>query len=137
LTEKAQKKYNRALPKICEHCSDRERAADEAEYETEDLKKVEYMKQFEGKAFKGIVSNITSFGMFVELENTVEGLVRMSDMIDDYYFYNEKQYCLIGEHTKKTYRIGDVVKVKLTKANIPARQIDFFLLENPQRKRPK
>jgi len=115
------------LPDITKHCSERERAADEAERETEDLKKVEYMKAHEGEVFEGIISNVTSFGMFVELDNTIEGLVRMSSMDDDYYVYNEKNYYLIGERTKKTYRIGDVVYVKLARADIASRQIDFIL----------
>ncbi|MCR4436924.1 MAG: ribonuclease R [Clostridiales bacterium] len=115
------------LPEIAKHCSDRERAADEAERETEDLKKVEFMKEHEGEVFEGIISNVTSFGMFIELDNTIEGLVRMSSMEDDYYIFNEKQYCLMGEKTRKIYRIGDAVKVKLTRADVAARQIDFIL----------
>jgi len=113
------------LPDIAKHCSERERAAEEAERDTEDLKKVEYMKQFEGQVFEGIISNVTSFGMFVELDNTVEGLVRMSEMDDDYYTFNDKQYCLIGDRTRKVYRIGDVIKVVLAKADIAARKIEF------------
>ena len=68
--------------------------------------------------------------MFVELDNTVEGLVRMSSMEDDYYVYNEKQYCLIGERTRKIYRIGNVVKVMLIKADIAAKQIEFVIVED-------
>jgi ribonuclease R len=92
------------------------------------MKKAEYMKQFEGDIFEGVISNVTSFGMFLELDNTVEGLVRMADMHDDYYEFNEKQYCLKGERTHKIYRIGDVVKVLLARANAEARQIDFVLV---------
>ena len=120
--------YERILPGICLHCSDRERAADEAERETEDLKKAEYMKQFVGEKFEGVISNITSFGMFVELDNTVEGLIRLSDMYEDYYEFIGKQYCLIGEDTGKIYRIGDVIEVLLARVNIEARQIDFHLV---------
>ena len=123
------------MPSICEHCSERERAADETEYEIEDLKKVEYMKPFEGEVFEGVISNITSFGMFVELENTVEGLVRLSDMHDDYYVYKENQYCLVGESTNKTFSIGDAIKVRLAFANIEARQIDFVLEKEQKRHR--
>ena len=121
-------RYERILPGICIQCSNRERAADEAERQTEDLKKVEYMEQFVGDVFEGVISNVTSFGMFVELANTVEGLIRMADMYDDYYEFHEKQYCLIGERSKKTFRIGDVVKVVLVFANVNARQIDFGLI---------
>lgn len=120
---------NETLPETAKHCSERERAADEAERETEDLKKVEFMKAHEGEVFDGIISNVTSFGMFIELDNTIEGLIRMSSMEDDYYIFNEKQYCLIGERTRKTYRIGEAVRVKLTRADIASRQIDFVLVE--------
>ncbi|MCX8129301.1 MAG: ribonuclease R [Clostridia bacterium] len=121
---------NESLPEVARICSERERAAEEAERETEDLKKVEYMKEHEGEIFEGIISNVTSFGMFIEMDNTIEGLVRMSSMEDDYYIYNEKQYCLVGERTRKTYRIGDVVRVKLAKADIATRKIDFILAED-------
>ncbi len=117
------------MPEIARQCSERERAADEAERETEDLKKVEYMKEREGDIFEGIISNVTSFGMFIELGNTIEGLVRMSSMEDDYYIFNEKHYCLVGERSRKIYRIGDTVKVKLAKADITTRKIDFMLLD--------
>lgn len=117
------------LPEIAKQCSERERAADEAERESEDLKKVEYMKAHEGDIFEGVIANVTSFGMFIELDNTIEGLVRMSSMADDYYNYDESHFCLVGERTRKIYRIGDVVKVILAKADIAARKIEFVLIE--------
>jgi ribonuclease R len=115
------------LPEIAKMCSERERAAEEAERDTEDLKKVEYMKSKEGEVFEGLIANVTSFGMFVELENTIEGLVKMSNMDDDYYIFDDKHYCLTGERTRKRYQIGDKVTVKLARADISARQIDFLL----------
>ncbi len=118
------------LPEIAKQCSERERGADEAERESEDLKKVEYMKAHEGEIFEGIIANVTSFGMFIELDNTIEGLVRMSSMEDDYYNYDEAHYCLVGERTRKIYRIGDTVKVILAKADISARKIEFILVES-------
>jgi len=118
------------LPETARMCSQRERVAEEAERDTEDLKKVEYMKQYEGQVFEGIISNVTSFGMFVELDNTIEGLVRMSSMEDDYYTFNDKQYCLIGERTRKLYRIGDVLNVVLAKADIAARKIEFTIAQD-------
>lgn len=121
---------NERIPEIARLCSERERAAEEAERETEDLKKVEFMKKYEGEEFEGIISNITSFGMFVELENTVEGLVRMSSMEDDYYVFNEKNYSLIGEKSRKVYRIGDVVRVMLVRADIASRKIEFAVVDN-------
>lgn len=118
-----------SLPEIARMCSQRERVAEEAERDTEDLKKVEYMKKYEGQIFEGIISNVTSFGMFVELDNTIEGLVRMSSMEDDYYNFNDKLYCLIGERTRKVYRIGDVIKVILARADIAARKIEFNVVQ--------
>lgn len=117
------------LPEIAKQCSERERAADEAERESEDLKKVEYMKAHEGEVFKGIIANVTSFGMFIELDNTIEGLVRMSGMEDDYYNYDERRFSLIGERTKKVYRIGDTVSVILARADISTRKIEFVLVD--------
>lgn len=120
--------WNANLPEIAKMCSERERAADEAERDTEDLKKVEYMKKHEGEVFEGIISGVASFGLFVELDNTIEGMVRLSSMEDDYYVYNDKQYCLIGERSRKVYRIGDVVKVVLSRADISTRKIEFNIL---------
>jgi ribonuclease R len=120
------------LPEIAKQCSERERMADEAERETEDLKKVEYMKAHEGEIFEGIISNVTNFGMFIEMENTIEGLVRMSSMEDDYYNYDERHFCLIGERTHKTYRIGDEVKVILAKADVATKKIEFVLVETKE-----
>lgn len=127
LTEEQQGELTEKLPEIARHCSARERAADEAERETVELKKVEFMKEKVGETFDAIISNVTSFGMFVELENSIEGLVRLSNMDDDYYILDEKHYCLIGEHTKKRYRIGDQVSVLLVRADLPSRQLDFIL----------
>lgn len=123
---------NERLPDITKLCSERERAAEEAERETDDLKKVEYMKKHEGEVFEGIISGVTSFGMFVELSNTIEGLVRMSSMEDDYYIFNEKQYSLIGEKSRKVYRIGDTVNVMLVRADIAARKIEFTIVDNKE-----
>lgn len=118
------------LPEIAKQCSERERAADEAERETEDLKKVEYMKEHVGEVFEGIVSGVTSFGMFIELENTIEGLIRLSSMEDDYYVFDDKQYHILGERTRKVYRIGDTVVIKLAKADTASRKLDFVLIES-------
>jgi ribonuclease R len=87
------------------------------------------MKEHEGETFEGIISNVTSFGMFIELDNTIEGLIRMSMMEDDYYIFNEKQYCLVGERTRKIYRIGDTLSVKLAKADLATRKIDFTIVD--------
>lgn len=129
MSEGREAALNSRLPEIAKICSERERAAEEAERETEDLKKVEYMKEHEGEIFEGIIANIMSFGMFIELGNTIEGLIRLSSMEDDYYIFNEKQFCLVGERTHKIYHIGDEITVKLVKADIASRKIDFIIIE--------
>jgi ribonuclease R len=110
-----------------ENSSEREISAMEAERDTDDLKKAEYMAERLGEVYTGIISSVTSFGMFVELENTVEGLVRMSNLDDDYYIYDEKKRQLIGEHLHRTYKIGDEVNIMVARADSESRQIDFVL----------
>ena len=121
--------YENSLKGICEHSSERERAADDAERDIEALKKAEYMKQFIGNKFTGAISGVTSFGMFVELENTVEGLVRLTDLRDDYYEFDGQRYTLTGKNSGKIYRIGDAAEVVLTRVDIESRQIDFVLVD--------
>ncbi len=110
-------------------CSDRERAADEAERDVEDMKKIEYMSDRIGDEFEGIVSGVTAFGLFVELDNGIEGMVRVSYMEDDFYHFNEKNYMLIGERTRKSYRIGDAVKVQVLRANPDEKKLDLTLID--------
>ncbi|MBW6411804.1 ribonuclease R [Clostridium weizhouense] len=108
--------------------SERERVAQEAEREVDDLKKAEYMQDRIGEEFEGIVSSVTSFGIFVELPNTIEGLVHMTDLDDDYYIFDEAHLTLIGEKTKKTYKLGDELKVKCVKVDIPNREVYFNII---------
>jgi ribonuclease R len=115
--------------------SQREKVAEEAERESVDLKKVEYMERHLGEFFQGNVSSVMPFGMFVELDNTIEGLVHVSSMTDDYYLYLEDQLAFVGRHTNKMYRLGDEVKIQVVKVNTQARQIDFELV--PERKSGK
>lgn len=124
------------MPDIAEQSSDRERVAVDAERETDALKKAEFMLDKVGEEFDGIISSVTSFGMFVELDNTVEGLIRLSDLSDDYYHFHEKQHTLIGERTSKIYRIGDEVKVRVVRVNMNDHTIDFELLNMKQRNKP-
>ncbi|WP_378954383.1 ribonuclease R [Pelosinus sp. sgz500959] len=130
ISAKRREKLTAMLPEIAMHSSERERAAAEAERETVSLKTAEYMAQFIGETFDGIINGVTAFGIFVELDNGVEGLVRVSSMEDDYYRYVEEQYALIGERTRKVYRLGDAVKVILTRVNPEERNIDFVLESN-------
>ena len=122
-----QDRLDRILPKVADHTSMTERTAEEAEREVEDLKVAEYMSTRIGNEYKGMVSSLTNFGMFVQLDNTVEGLIRYSDMVDDYYEFDEKNYYVIGVHTRKIYRLGDIVKIRVTKADLVKRTIDFML----------
>lgn len=106
--------------------SEREKIATKVEREAEKIKKAEFMEKKVGEIYQGVVSSITSFGMFVELENTIEGLVRFSDLgSDEYYIYDEDRKILIGENTKKTYKIGDTVTIKVKSASKLLREIDF------------
>ena len=108
--------------------SEREKIATKVEREAEDLKKAEYMESRIGEEYEGIVSSITSFGMFVELENTIEGLIRFDDLGDEYFIYDEDKKQLIGEHSNKVYKIGDKVKIRVKKASKILRQIDFEII---------
>lgn len=123
------------VQEVSEKASDRERVAVEAERETDDLKKAEYMTQFIGKIYDGIVSSVVSFGMFVELDNTVEGLIRVADMDDDYYVYDEDNLMLIGERTKKIYRIGDEITIRVDKVDISRREVDFKIFKPKKKKK--
>ena len=129
ITGKRLKKLKEIVAKASEISSERERLAMEAERETDDLKKAEYMTYHVGEEFDGIISSVISFGMFVELDNTIEGLVRVSSLVDDYYIFDAENYLFRGERTKKTYRIGDSVRIKVIKADISQKQIDFMVIK--------
>jgi ribonuclease R len=118
------------MGEFAEQSSLQERIAEDAERESVDLKKVEYMKQFEGQVYSGVISGVTSFGLFVELENSVEGLVHVSSMTDDFYQYVERNLTLLGENTKKAYQLGQKVQVQITRVSVEERQIDMELVEN-------
>ncbi|TDA68050.1 MAG: S1 RNA-binding domain-containing protein [Clostridia bacterium] len=117
------------LSRWAEQASQRERLAEEAERETVELKKVEYMQRYLGDVFPGRVSGVVPYGIFVQLDNTVEGLVHVSTMTGDYYQYLEDRLALVGEHTGKVYRIGFPVQVRVVRADPEARQVDFELIE--------
>ncbi|SEC40092.1 ribonuclease R [Paenibacillus sp. GP183] len=121
------------MPDIAQQSSERERVAVEAERETDALKKAEFMLDKIGEEFEGIISSVTSFGIFVELDNTVEGLIRLSDLTDDYYHYHEMQHALIGERTSKVFRIGDEAKVRVARVSVAERTIDFEMVNMKSR----
>lgn len=114
--------------------SEMERLAQEAEREVDDLKKAEYMQERIGEEFTAIISSVTSFGLFAELPNTIEGLIHITALDDDYYIYDEAHLCLIGERTKKVYRLGDEIKVRCTRVDIDNREVYFDLIEEEQPK---
>ena len=133
LTEKRIKRYQRLLPDITKQNSEYERRAEQAERETIKLKKVEYMTKHVSEVFEGVISSVTKWGMYIELPNTIEGLVHVSAMKDDYYIYDEKNYMYVGERNKKVYALGDVIKVRLDACNIEERTIDFSIAqESPE-----
>jgi len=119
------------LAAYCEHCSEQERNAEEAERESVKLKQVEYVQEHVGETFDGVVSGVTKFGVFVELtELLVEGLVHVRDMNDDYYVYDESTYTMRGENEGKSYRPGDSVTVEVVDADIDSREIDLLFVED-------
>ncbi|EPE8671687.1 ribonuclease R [Staphylococcus pseudintermedius] len=128
---RAMYEWEEKLPQIAEHTSNRERRAIDAERDTDELKKAEFMIQHIGDEFEGVISSVANFGMFVELPNTIEGMVNMQNMSDDYYHFDERQMALIGERKAKVYRIGDVVKVKVIHVDVDERQIDFQIVGMP------
>ena len=109
--------------------SEKERKAELAERDVHDFYKALYMKDKVGQEFEGVVSSVTSFGIFVELDNTIEGLIRLANMNDDYYVYDESSYSVLGERTKKSYKIGDLVKIKVESVNVDFKEIDFEIVE--------
>lgn len=121
--------YDKILPEVTKHASEMERRAEEAERETVKLKKVEYMQQHLGEIFEGVISSITKWGMYVELPNTVEGLVHVANMRDDHYEYDENRYELIGTHTNKVYKLGQRIRIRVTGADRLLRTIDFEIAE--------
>lgn len=118
-------RLNKEVEYASKQSSEMERVAQDAEREVDDLKKAEYMADRIGEVYEGIISSVTNFGVFVELSNTIEGLIHISNLDDDYYVYDERRLSLIGEKTKKIYRLGDEVKVKVTKVDIDFREIYF------------
>ncbi|MBW7458875.1 ribonuclease R, partial [Paenibacillus sepulcri] len=118
------------MPDIAQQSSERERVAVDAERDTEKLKKCEYMLDKIGEEFEGIISGVTSFGIFVELDNTVEGLIRLSNLNDDYYHFHEQHMLLIGERTSKMYRIGDELRVRVDAVSMIEHTIDFAIVES-------
>ena len=107
----------------------REKVAEDAERDSVELKKAEYMKPFVGEVFAAKISGVTNFGMFVQLENSVEGLVHISTLVDDFYHFRPESFSLLGEHSRKIYQLGQEVNVRLTRVSIEDRQLDFEVVK--------
>jgi len=120
--------WGAVMDEIADHTSGRERRAVDAERDTESLKKAQYMADKIGEEFEGIVSSVTNFGMFIELQNTIEGLVHVSNMTDDYYRFDDRQMMMIGERAGKQFRIGDEVTVRVTSVKPEESAIDFEIV---------
>ncbi len=125
LSENELEKYSAQAVKYAERSSEREKIAQKVERDADSIKKAEYMQTKIGKEYEGIISNITSFGMFVELQNTVEGLIRFDDLGNEYFIYDEQRKTLQGEKSKKIYKIGDSIKVRVIYADKLTRKVDF------------
>lgn len=127
LSEKRQEHYQEKLPAVAERSSKMERRADEAERETEKLKKAEYMEAHIGEIFEGVISGITSWGVYVELPNTVEGMIHVSKLPGDYFYYDENAYEMVGQDTGRKYRLGESLKVCVDGVERMTRSIDFSI----------
>ena len=121
--------YKEILDEVARQSSVCERRADEAERESDKLKKAEYMSYHLGEEFEGIISGVTGWGLYVELnENKCEGMIPMRDLDDDYYEFDEKNYCLRGRRKNKTFSLGDAITIKVARANLEKKQLDFALM---------
>ncbi|HZR45503.1 MAG TPA: ribonuclease R [Candidatus Manganitrophaceae bacterium] len=135
MTKEEQDAWTGLLPEIAKHTSERERVAMEAEREVIQRKKVNFMADKAGESYRGFISGVAAYGFFVELESFfVEGLVHVSTLHDDYYIYEEKQHALIGEHHRKTFRLGDPVEVRVERVDLVSWRIDFGLVQENLKK---
>lgn len=128
ISDKRRGHYDAILEEVCKQSSLTERKADEIERESNKYKKCEYMLKFLGEEFRGVISGVNAHGIYVELENTVEGMVRLSDLRDDYYEYIEKEYAVVGAATGKTYKLGQRVEVCVERVDKLLKTIDFIML---------
>lgn len=132
MNENRREHYEKILPEVTKQCSERERLAEETERETIKLKKVEYMEEHIGEVFEGVISSITKWGIYVELPNTIEGLVHVTNMHDDHYDYIEERFEMVGEHTRKVYKLGQTVYIVATGTDRLQRTIDFEFVEKEE-----
>ncbi len=129
MNEKRSRHYEKILPEVARQSSEMERRADEAQRETDKLKKAEYMKAHIGEVFQGVISGMTSWGMFVELPNTVEGMIHVTAMQDDYYHYIESTYEMAGESGGRRYKLGQPIEVVCAGVDMQLRTVDFIIAD--------
>ena len=129
--------FQEVIPYLAEQSSNREREAIDIEREVDDMKMVEYMSDHIGEEYEGMISSVTQFGFFVELPNTIDGLVHITELRDDYYHYDEKNLMLVGEMTGRTYKLSDKVKIRVLSCNKKERTIDFELVDQKSRIKKK
>ena len=125
LNENRIEHYDKILPEVAKQCSDRERLAEETEREVVKMKKAEYMQAHIGGEYEGVISGVTKWGVYVELPNTIEGLIHVADMRDDHYNFIEETYEMVGEHTGKTWKLGQKVQIRVTDADRLQRTVNF------------
>jgi len=128
LSEKRRSHYSTILPEVAQNSSKTERRAEEAERELLKMKKCEYAEEHLGEVAEGIISGITNYGMYVELPNTVEGMIRLSDLVDDYYWFDEENYRLVGERTYREFQLGQKVEIRINRVDKLLKTIDFLLV---------
>ncbi len=129
LKEKRIEHYDERLPEVAKHSSRMERRAEEAERETDKLKKAEYMEERIGEIYEGVISGITQWGIYVELPNTVEGLIHVAVLPGDYFCYDENTYEMVGQNTGKTYKLGERIRIQVKSVDLFAKTIDFMIPE--------
>jgi ribonuclease R len=126
-SERQKERFEEKAPKYAKNSSDRERIAQKAEREAEKMKKAEFMEDKIGEVYEGIISSVTNFGIFVELDNTIEGLIRFENLGDEYFVYDDQNKTLLGENSKVLYKIGNKITIEVLSANKDTREIDFKL----------
>lgn len=129
MSGKREQSYRKKMPDIAQHCSKRERVAEDAERDTDTLKKVEFMLDKIGETYEGIISGVTNWGIYVELANTVEGMVALNQLDDDYYEFDDRNMQVVGKRGGKIYRLGDAVQVTVAKVSKELGTIDFVFAE--------
>lgn len=136
MKEKRTEHYKRILPEVAEKASALERRAEEAEREVDKMKKAEYMEQFVGESFEGIISGLTTWGIYVELPSTIEGMIRVADIPGDYYYYDDDLHRMVGEHTGTVYKLGEPLKIIVAGVDRLTHTVDFALYQEDEEGNP-